>query len=64
MSEPVYNLMQEMDQLCQKHPELVDEQLEFYDMTREEKFHMQWRRIKKLMEVKPELFTKNSENML
>jgi len=56
--------MQELDQLFKKHPELLSEQLEFYDMTREEKFHMQWRRIKRLMEVKPELFTKNSENVM
>lgn len=32
-------------------------------MTREEKLHMMWRRIKRMMELKPEVFTKNSEHV-
>ena len=63
LSEPVYNFAQEIDALVKKHPELVAEQLDFYDMTREEKLHMMWRRIKRMMEVKPEVFTKNSEHV-
>jgi uncharacterized protein YifE (UPF0438 family) len=34
--------------------------MDFYDMTREEKFEAWWKRYHKVMQVKKEFFTNNS----
>ena len=50
-----------LDELIRKHPELSENGMEFYEMTREEKFEFMWKRIHRLMQVKKELFTENSK---
>jgi uncharacterized protein YifE (UPF0438 family) len=48
-----------VDELCEKYPELYNT-MDFYDMTREEKFEAWWKRYHKVMQVKKEFFTNNS----
>ena len=46
-----------MEELVRKNPELAEGQLDFYNMTREEKMTFHWKRFNRLMQLKPEIFT-------
>jgi hypothetical protein len=56
--EKTYNWIQEMNQLVQDHPEIMDNQLDTFDMTREEKFEFYWKRIHRIVQLKPDLILK------
>lgn len=64
LSEPVYNLGQEMSKLQEQHPELVENQFDIYDMTREEKFNENWRKLHLMMKYKPEIFLNNHKSLM
>jgi len=55
-TEPMFNFIKEMNELCAKHPELYEGLLHKYELTREEIFDLHWKRIHRLMELKPEIF--------
>ena len=48
-----------MDELCKKHPELNENEMEIYEMTREQLFEYNWKRIHRLMQLRPDIFTEN-----
>ena len=56
LTDKVYGQMQEMQALFEKYPELLEDSFEWYQMSREEKFTMWWKRVHKIMEVKPDVF--------
>lgn len=55
-TEPIFKFVKEMNALVAKHPELLEGQMDKYEMTREETFTFAWKRIHRLMELKPDLF--------
>jgi hypothetical protein len=57
MGTRAYDFMQSMDKLVKQHPELLDNEMDKHDMTREERMMHSWKRIHRLMELKPEIFT-------
>ena len=60
VSNQLFNYkINQVDELCEKYPELYNT-MDFYDMTREEKFETWWKRYHKVMQVKKEFFTNNS----
>lgn len=64
LSEPVYSLAQDMTKIQNEHPELVDNQFDIYDMTREEKFVESWRKINLMMKIKPDFFFNSHKSLM
>ena len=58
-TEQNYKLIKKLDELCKKNPELTENQMDIYEMTREQAFEHNWKRIHRLMQLMPELFTEN-----
>lgn len=58
-TERNYKFIKEMEVLIKANPELMDNQIGIFDMTREERFEFNWKRLNMLMQLKPDLFTEN-----
>jgi hypothetical protein len=54
-----YTFLKEMQALIKEHPDLIENSMDIYDMTRSEKMEVAWRRIHRLMLLKPDLFLNN-----
>jgi hypothetical protein len=60
LTEPIWKVKTQIDELCEKYPELYHT-MDFYDMTREEKFELWWKKFHKVMQINKEYFTDNSK---
>ena len=54
--------IQQMNELVKEHPELIEGNMERYDMSREENFAFIWKRIKRTMELKPEVLVSDESS--
>lgn len=63
-SEPIYNYVQEIDQFLKANPELTENSLDYYDMSREEKFTSEWKKNLRVMQLKPEIFLNNDKAVM
>ena len=56
--EQTYAWIQDMNKLLQEHPEIMEGQMDTFDMTREEKFEFYWKRIYQIIKLKPDAILK------
>ena len=62
-SAPVYDYIKEIEALSQKHPELdFEKDVEMTELTRAELMEKMWERTKRMMQIKPEVFTNNDKH--
>jgi len=57
MTDRAYDFMHSLDKLVKEHPDLQENEIHKYNMTREQRFMHSWKRIHRLMQLRPEIFT-------
>ena len=59
LGDRTYDFLHALEKVAKANPELLENELEKHDMTREERFMHSWKRIHRLMQVYPEVFTEH-----
>lgn len=57
MTDRGYDFMESLEKLVKEHPDLLENEIHKHNMTREQRFNHSWKRIHRLMQLRPEIFT-------